>query len=79
MLMFKLPENLESTYRFVTLASMRAEQLQAGALPRLKSEHRKVTVIAQEEVAAGLVEAWDPDAAESTDAGEAGGSAGEDS
>ncbi len=60
--MFKVPENLESTYRFVTLASMRAEQLQAGALPRVKTEHRKATIIAQEEVAAGVVEAWDPNA-----------------
>jgi DNA-directed RNA polymerase omega subunit len=79
MLMFKLPENLESTYRFVTLASMRAEQLQAGALPRLKSEHRKVTVVAQEEVAAGLVEAWDPDAATASVPGEAGKEEGDDS
>jgi DNA-directed RNA polymerase omega subunit len=61
--MFKLPENLESTYRFVTLASMRAEQLQAGAPARVKSEHRKLTVVAQEEVSAGLVTEWDPDAA----------------
>jgi DNA-directed RNA polymerase subunit K/omega len=60
--MLKLPENLGSTYRFVTLASMRAEQLQAGAIPRLKSQHRKSTIIAQEEVAFGLVEEWDPNA-----------------
>ncbi len=32
--MYKLPEDLESKYRFVTLASRRAEQLQAGAVPR---------------------------------------------
>ncbi len=62
--MLKLPENMRSTYRFVTLASMRAEQLQAGAIPRLKSQHRKPTVVAQEEVAAGLVDEWDPDAAQ---------------
>ncbi len=73
--MIKLPENLTSTYRFVTLASMRAEQLQAGAIPRLKSQHRKSTVVAQEEVAAGLVDEYDPDAAQEetaaeTDAGE---------
>ncbi len=60
--MIKLPENLQSTYRFVTLASMRAEQLQAGAIPRLKSQHRKSTVVAQEEVAAGLVDEYDPNA-----------------
>ncbi len=61
--MLKLPENMGSTYRFVTLASMRAEQLQAGAIPRLKSHHRKPTIVAQEEVAAGLVDEWDPNAA----------------
>jgi len=77
--MFKLPENLESTYRFVTLASMRAEQLQAGAIPRLKSQHRKCTVIAQEEVAAGLVEEWDPEAAENQVPGEAEAAEGEGS
>ena len=68
--MLKLPENLESKYRFVTLASMRAEQLQAGAVARVESQHRKSTVIAQEEVAAGLVEAWDPSAAEPPAEGE---------
>ncbi len=58
--MFKLPENSMSKYRFVTLAALRAEQLQAGALPRIDSETRKATVLAQEEVAAGVVEAWNP-------------------
>ena len=57
--MFKLPENSMSKYRFVMLAALRAEQLQAGALPRIDSESRKPTVLAQEEVAAGVVEAWD--------------------
>jgi DNA-directed RNA polymerase omega subunit len=58
--MFKLPENLESKYRFVTLSALRAEQLQAGAKPRLETGIRKPTVVAQEEVALGLVEPWDP-------------------
>ncbi len=68
--MFKVPENLDSKYRFVTLSSMRAEQLQAGALPRVKSERHKPTVVAQEEVAAGLVEPWDPDQSPEQEAGE---------
>jgi len=59
--MFKLPEDLENKYRFVTLASKRAEQLQMGALPRVGNPERKSTVIAQEEVATGMVQAWDPD------------------
>ena len=33
--MYKLPENLDSKYKFVTLASKRAEQLQTGALARV--------------------------------------------
>ena len=57
--MFKIPENLESKYRFVMLAALRAEQLQSGAIPRVESESIKPTVVAQEEVAAGVVEPWD--------------------
>ncbi len=58
--MYKLPENLESKYRFVILSALRAEQLQAGAVPRTSAQSRKATVIAQEEVSLGLVEPWDP-------------------
>ena len=57
--MFEPPQNVMSKYRFVMLAALRAEQLQAGALPRIDSDTRKATVLAQEEVAAGVVEAWD--------------------
>jgi DNA-directed RNA polymerase subunit omega len=58
--MIKVPDNTMSKYRFVMLAALRAEQLQAGAIPRIDSDTRKPTVLAQEEVAAGLVEVWDP-------------------
>jgi DNA-directed RNA polymerase omega subunit len=73
--MIKLPEGIESKYRFVTLAALRAEQLQSGARARLESTHRKAIVVAQEEVAEGLVEPWDgkyedEEAAESEEAGE---------
>ena len=60
--MYKLPEDLESKYRFVTLAALRAEQLQAGALPRVEAHARKATIVAQEEVASGLVPLYDPEA-----------------
>jgi DNA-directed RNA polymerase omega subunit len=68
--MSKLPDNVMSKYRFVMLAALRAEQLQAGALPRIDSDTRKATVLAQEEVAAGVVDAWDGSspAASGTDA-----------
>lgn len=59
--MYKLPENLESKYKFVTLASKRAEQLQMGALPRVALDNRKLTVIAQAEVATGAVTEWMPE------------------
>ena len=56
--MYKLPENLGSKYAFVSTASSRAEQLQTGAVPRTENaEGRKLTIIAQEEVATGLVQA----------------------
>ena len=58
--MYKLPENLENKYRFVTLASKRAEQLQMGAPARVGDPGRKWTLLAQAEVAEGLVELWDP-------------------
>ena len=57
--MFKLPEDVESKYRFVMLSALRAEQLQMGAIPRVDSQSTKATVIAQEEVAAKVVEEWD--------------------
>jgi DNA-directed RNA polymerase omega subunit len=68
--MFKLPENIENKYRFVTLASKRAEQLQFGALPRITDTARKTTVIAQEEVATGLVTVWVPEEDQDAGAGE---------
>jgi DNA-directed RNA polymerase omega subunit len=57
--MFKIPDNVGSKYRFVMLSALRAEQLQSGAIPRIDSESIKHTVVAQQEVAAGVVEEWD--------------------
>jgi DNA-directed RNA polymerase omega subunit len=58
--MYKLPENLESKYAFISLASARAEQLQSGAVPRVDPSSKKITVIAQQEVAEGAVQLYDP-------------------
>ncbi|NIM63532.1 MAG: DNA-directed RNA polymerase subunit omega [Acidobacteria bacterium] len=58
--MYKLPEDLESKYKFVTLASKRAEQLQTGAPARVAVPDRKFTVVAQAEVAQGEVDVWEP-------------------
>ena len=69
--MYRLPENLKSKYEFVTLAAKRAEQLQAGALPRCDhDENSKVTVIAQAEVATGVVRRFDPESTNLEDATE---------
>lgn len=59
--MYKLPEDMRNKYAFVTLASARAEQLQRGALPRVEETERKFTVIAQEEIATGIIEEIDAD------------------
>lgn len=60
--MYKIPDNVKNKYEFVTLASKRAEQLQKGAMPRVDPQSTKVTVVAQQEVAGGLVAPIDPDA-----------------
>ena len=59
--MYKLPEDIENKYKFVTLASKRAEQLQAGAPARVVTAGRKFTVVAQAEVAEGQVDVWEPE------------------
>ena len=58
--MYKLPHRLDSKDEFVSLASKRAEQLQMGARPKVDS-NRRVTIIAQEEVATGLIGIWVPE------------------
>jgi DNA-directed RNA polymerase omega subunit len=59
--MYKLPNTLKSKYEFVTLAAKRAEQLQMGAPAKVEEQGRKATVVAQEEVATGLVDIWTPE------------------
>ena len=61
--MFKIPDSVKNKFEFVTLAAKRAEQLQMGAPPRVANPSTKVTVIAQDEVASGMVQAYDPEAA----------------
>lgn len=69
--MYKLPQELmHSKFRFVTLASKRAEQLQYGSRPKVESSSRKMTVTAQKEVALGLVDEWDPEQEKATDLAE---------
>lgn len=68
----KIPEKLDSKFRFVLVAAERAEQLMQGARARLESiTGKKATRIAQEEVRDELV-TWDylPDPEEALEAAE---------
>src|SRR3954470_14868169 len=48
-------EQFDSKFRFVLLASSRAEQLVRGARPKLEGVSKKSTRVAMEEVKEGLV------------------------
>jgi len=56
--MDRLPEKLDSKFRYVLLAAGRAEQLMRGARPKIDSRPRKPTVMAMDEVNRDLV-AWE--------------------
>jgi DNA-directed RNA polymerase subunit omega len=51
----ELPQKLDSKFRFILVAAKRTRQLQAGARPLIQSTAKKLTRVAQQEVAAGLV------------------------
>jgi DNA-directed RNA polymerase subunit omega len=67
-----LPKNVDSKFRFITVAAQRAKQLQAGAKPRVDTRSRKPTRIAVEEAIAETI-SWEireepePGAGESTE------------
>ena len=47
---------IDSKFRYVILAAMRAKQLLSGAKPRIKSRSKNLIRIAQEEVKQGLID-----------------------
>jgi DNA-directed RNA polymerase subunit omega len=53
-----LPKDVDSKFRFITVAAQRAKQLQGGAKPRVETRSRKPTRIAVEETIAGTI-SWD--------------------
>ncbi len=53
-----LPKDVDSKFRFITVASQRAKQLQNGAKPRVEARSRKPTRIAMQEVLANAV-SWE--------------------
>jgi DNA-directed RNA polymerase subunit omega len=70
-----LPKDVDSKFRFITVAAQRAKQLQAGAKPRVETRSRKPTRVAVEETLAQTV-SWEVlDKIPGTEGGE--GAAGE--
>ena len=46
----KFPDRIDSKFRYVLLASTRAEQLMRGARPKIEALHTKKTSVAMREV-----------------------------
>ena len=53
-----LPKDVDSKFRFITVAAQRAKQLQNGAKARVEVRSRKPTRIAMQEVLANAV-SWE--------------------
>jgi DNA-directed RNA polymerase subunit omega len=53
-----LPKDVDSKFRFITVAAQRAKQLQNGAKARVEPRSRKATRIAMQEVLAGAI-SWE--------------------
>ena len=53
-----LPKDVDSKFRFITVASQRAKQLQNGAKPRVDTRSRKSTRVAIEETMANAI-SWE--------------------
>jgi DNA-directed RNA polymerase subunit omega len=53
-----LVKDVDSKFRFITVAAQRAKQLQAGAKPRVEAKSRKPTRLAMQEVMAGAI-SWE--------------------
>jgi DNA-directed RNA polymerase subunit omega len=53
-----LPRDVDSKFRFITVAAQRAKQVQQGAKPRVETRSRKPTRVAMEEVLAQTV-SWE--------------------
>jgi DNA-directed RNA polymerase subunit omega len=52
------PKDVDSKFRFITVAAQRAKQIQNGAKPRVEVRSRKSTRVAMEEVMANAV-SWE--------------------
>lgn len=59
--MIQIPENIDSKYRFVILAALRARQIQGGSAPLIKEPSHKPTQLARQELQQELVKFRIPD------------------
>ena len=68
-----LPKDVDSKFRFITVAAQRAKQLQNGAKPRVDTNSHKATSIAMEEVLVDAIswEVLDEEAAREAEAAKA--------
>ncbi len=58
----KLVDGFDSKYRYILVAARRARQLQSGARPMVESHSRKPCRVAQDEIRAGKVKWFIPEA-----------------
>ena len=61
----KLMDGFDSNYRYILVAARRARQLQSGARPIITTQSRKPCRIAQDEIKAGKVKWYIPEAPKS--------------
>lgn len=54
--MLVIPDNVDSKYRFVILAALRARQIQGGSMPLIDEQGRKPTTVARQELVDGLLQ-----------------------
>jgi DNA-directed RNA polymerase omega subunit len=59
--LIRIPDNVDSKYRFVILSALRARQLQGGSMPLIKEPSHKATQLARKELQQGLVKFHIPD------------------
>jgi DNA-directed RNA polymerase omega subunit len=60
--LIRIPDNIDSKYRFVILSALRARQIQGGSMPMIKEPSHKATQLARKELQQGLVKFRIPDA-----------------
>jgi DNA-directed RNA polymerase omega subunit len=70
--MDRIPERIDSRFRYVLLAAERAEQMMRGGSPKVETAAKKPTRIAMDEISMDLVE-WDYGPAPAEDPNETDG------